>query len=189
MNRDEIFDGRGGHGNFRVAAARNRKRREKSKRQMRDRGAKFGAIRAVPGIDGVERFEFGDARVVEHAKQVEPGVGDGAGAIDGADQRQNRAGSPDLGVVGARRFHFRKPEDHVANGAGPDQESAVQDYFRPYSLRAFSRSTMRASSTARSREISLSRTIPVSAMPSASRPVTLAIQPASSQPASGGAKG
>ena len=155
---------------------------------MPDGVAKFRAIGPVPGINGVERFERGDWGIFDDADQVKAGVGNRPDTVGKTNQREHRAGRPDLGVIRARSFELRQREDHVADGAGTDQQASTH-YFRLYSFRAFSRRTMRASSTARSRVTSLSRIIPVNAIPSASRPVVLASQPASSHPISGGAKG
>src|SRR5439155_13183692 len=66
----------------------------------------------------------------------------------------------------------------------PNEPVHVGSYFNLYSFRALSRRTMRASSTARSRVMVLSRSISVSARPSASRPVAAAMNPASSHPSS-----
>lgn len=188
MNHGEIVAAEFGHRDFRLASERNRERRKKCKGKMGDSFAKLRAIGAVPGINRIEGFERGDRRVIHHAHQIEAGVGNGAGAIGKSDQRKHRTRRPHFGVFSARGFQFRKSENHVADRAGTDEKTS-QDYFKPYSLRALSRSTIRASSTARSRVISSSCSMPVSAIPSASRPVTLAMKPASSQPESGGAKG
>jgi len=135
--------------------------------------AKFWLCRAVPGIDRVEGVELGDACAFDYAQQVESCIGDGAGAIGEADQREHRARRPNLSVFGARCFEGGKRKDHIADRAGANEQTA--HYFRPYSLRALSRSTIRASSTARSRVIWLSRSMPVSASPSASRLDTFAM--------------
>src|SRR5437879_1214408 len=136
---------------------------------MPHRVTKLGTAGPVPGVDRVERFERDDAGVFDHAHQIEASVGDGPRAIGKADQRQHRARSPDLGVIGAGGFKRGQRKNAVADRTGPDQQSP--HYFKPYRRRALSRRTMRASSTALSRVISLSRSMPVSARPNASRPV------------------
>jgi hypothetical protein len=65
---------------------RNWQRGKKRERQMADRMAELRAIGPVPGIDGIEGFELGNAGVVEHADQVQAGIGDRAGAVGKAEQ-------------------------------------------------------------------------------------------------------
>jgi hypothetical protein len=125
VDRREIANGRGGHLYARLGRAGNRERRKERERQMRHGVAKFLAVRAVPGINGIEGLKRGDAGVFEHADQVEAGVGDGAGPVDAADQRENGARRPDFGIVRFRRFHLRQPEDHVADRTGTDQQPSM----------------------------------------------------------------
>lgn len=79
-------------------------RREKGERQMPNGVAELRVAGAVPGVNGVERFEFRNASIVEHADQVQAGIGDGAGPGSEPKQGQYRARRPDLGVVRAGRF-------------------------------------------------------------------------------------
>jgi hypothetical protein len=142
MDRREIFKRRLGHGNAGNSASRNRQGREEGERKMADGVAKFGSICPIPGGDGMERRKLRDGRALDHAQQLDSGVEDGSGAIGEADERQGHARRPDLGVFSARGFELRQGQDHVADGAGANQKSAVQVYFNPYSLRALSRRTM-----------------------------------------------
>lgn len=174
MDDSKILNRRVRHINARNARARNRQRRKERERQMPHRISKLGPIGPVPGIDRVERFELRNLRALDHAHQVEPRVRDGPRSIRESQQRQHRPRGPDFRVIRARSFEFGQRENHIANRARTNQQPP-QDYFKPYSLRALSRRTMRASSIARSRVISRSRIMPVSAIPSASRPVTLAM--------------
>ena len=146
-----------------------RLRGKELKGKVRDRLAKLAPLGSVPRIDRVEVVESRAARPVDDAKQIEACVGDGSRLIGKKKKRKNGARSPDLGVIGARGFERRKREDHVADRAGTNQQTP--HYRSPYSLRAFSRNTIFASSMARSLEISSSRNIPVRAIPNASRPV------------------
>lgn len=111
------------HGDARNAGRRGQRGKE-SERQMGDRLAEFGAVGAVPGVDGVEGFERRDAGAVEDAEEVEAGVDDRAGAVGEADQGKHRARGPDFGVFVARGFEGGQGEDHVADGAGTDQQAA-----------------------------------------------------------------
>jgi hypothetical protein len=90
---------------------------------------------------------------------------------------------------GARACHRLPAPERWSEDAGDWRLRAATDRRQRshsrYNALAFSRSTMRASSEARLREISPSRSIPLSAMASARRPVRAAIQPDSSQPISG----
>jgi len=52
---------------------------------MADSIAKFGAVRSVPGIDGIECFELGDAGPFHHAHQIQGSIGNRAGAMGEAD--------------------------------------------------------------------------------------------------------
>jgi len=153
MNHREVFDRRRGHVDMGHADGRNRERRKESERKMPDRLAEVRPIRPVPGINRIERCELRDARIVGHTKQIQPRIRYRARAIGKPDQRQHRALRPHLGVIPPRALQLRKRQNHVADRARPNQQTA-QGYFKPYSLRAFSRRTMRASSVARSRVIS-----------------------------------
>jgi hypothetical protein len=85
-------------------AGRRRQRGEEGEGQVRHRRAEFGTVRPVPGIDGIEGFQRRDAGVVHHTDQVQARVDDGARPVREADQRQDRPGSPYLGVIGAGGF-------------------------------------------------------------------------------------
>lgn len=146
---------------------------EEGEGEMANCVTKVRARGAVPGINRVEGVEHGNVGFFHDAQQVESCIGDGASAIGEADQREHRARNPDLGVIGARGFERGERQNHVADRSGANEQTP--HYFKPYSLRALSRSTMRASSTARSRVIWVSRSMPVSASPSASRLDTLAM--------------
>ncbi len=174
MNHGNIFHRPRRNVDTRDALSRYGKRREKFERQMSDGVAKLRATRTIPGINRIERLELSHPRVIYDANQVKPRVGNRSSAIRKSQQRQHRSGSPDFRILGPRLFQFGKRKNHIADSPWTNQQAA-QDYFKPYSLRALSRRTMRASSSARSRVISLSRIIPVSAMASASLPVTLAM--------------
>lgn len=188
MNRGESLDGRRRHFNHGRSPGLKRERGKERERQMAHGFAKLLALGAVPGVDGIKLTKRVERSAIDNADQVKRRVRDRARAVGKADQRENRALGPDFRKFGARRFKLGQGKDHVADGAGANQKTAIH-YFKWYSLRALSRSTMRANSNARSRVISLSRNIPVNARPSASRPVALAKYAASSQPISGGANG
>lgn len=88
VNDSEVFNGGGGHGNAGGDAGPGGRRRwEKGERQVTDSRSKFGAVCAVPGIDGVEGFERGNAGIFEDADEIETGIGDGASAVGKTDQR------------------------------------------------------------------------------------------------------
>ena len=188
MNHREVFERRNGHLNTRDTNGGNRERGKEREREVADSISKLGPVASVPRINRVKRFQLRNTRALDNADQIEPCIGDGSRTVGKSKQRQHRPLRPHFGVIGTRPFQLRKRQNYIADGTRADQKPA-QGYFRPYSLRAFSRRTMRASSTARSRLIWLSRTMPVSAMPSASLPVTLAMYPASSHPLSGGPNG
>ena len=103
----------------------NWQRGKKRERQVADRMAELRAIGPVPGINGIEGFEVGHAGLVEHADQVQAGIGDGAGAVGKAEQRQHTARRPNLGVIGASGFEGGERKDAVANCARTNQQSAL----------------------------------------------------------------
>jgi hypothetical protein len=100
---------------------RRRKRGEKCKREMADRIAKFGTVRSVPGIDGVECFKLRDAGSFYHAHQIQAGIGNRAGAMGEADEGKQRARGPHFGVIGSSSLERWKGKDDVADRARPDQ--------------------------------------------------------------------
>ena len=125
----EVFDGLVGDNDARFGDALDRERGEKREGEMADGIAKFGAVGAIPGVDGIELREIGEAATgsgvgVVDAKEIEAGVGDGLGSFGKLNEWQNRARGPDFGVVGTMRFEFGQGEDAVADGAGADEESA-----------------------------------------------------------------
>jgi len=87
--------------------------------------SKLWTMGPIPGIDGIERFEFRDARSVHHSHQLNAGIGDSACTIREADQREHRARSPDFGICGASGFERRKRKNDVADRARPDQQASV----------------------------------------------------------------
>jgi len=124
MNHSEILGFDLGNRDVRDAYGGRRKRREECKREMADRIPEFGTVRAIPGIDRVEFFQLGDASALDNSHKVEPGVGDGAGAVGEADQGEHRAGSPHFGVIGARGFEGGEGQNNVADGAGTNEKSS-----------------------------------------------------------------
>lgn len=125
MDHGEILPRSRWNRNARDAFGGRRKRGEKRKGQMPHGLAKLGTVRSVPGIDGVERWQLRDPGAFDDAQQVEAGIGDRAGAVSETDQREQRAGSPDFGVSGARGFESGQREDDIADGAGANQEPAM----------------------------------------------------------------
>jgi len=104
-----------------------RERRKEREGKMADRIAKFGAVRSVPGIDGIESFEFRDPGAVNHTDEFESGIGDGPSTIREADQRQHRTRRPDLGIRGARGFQSGERKNNVANRARANQKPTTGD--------------------------------------------------------------
>jgi hypothetical protein len=85
MNDSKILALNSGNGNARDAFGGWRKSREECKWEMAGRIPEFGAVGAIPGIDGVELFQLGDVGAFDHADQVQASVGDGACAVGEAD--------------------------------------------------------------------------------------------------------
>ena len=121
MNDREMFDRDGGNFDAGNADDVDRERGEKRERETAHGIAKFGAIGAVPGIDRVEGFEFGNTRVVDDAEKFEAGIGDGSDAIGELNERNDRPRDPDFGVIRAGGFELGKGEDAIADGAGTDE--------------------------------------------------------------------
>lgn len=124
MNHCEITDWGRRNRDARDSIVRGRQCGEKSERKIANGSAKLGAVEAVPGIDRIERFQFGDPRVFDDAQHIETGVGDRASSVGEADQRQQRARRPHFGKVGLCSFQSGQREDDVADGAGADEEAA-----------------------------------------------------------------
>jgi len=102
-----------------------RKRRKKREREMPDRVAEFQAVRSVPGIDGVERFQLRDAGILCHSDQIQAGIGKRPRTISEANQRKQRPRRPDFRISGAGGFERGKREDDVADGSRPDKQPAA----------------------------------------------------------------
>lgn len=120
----KVLDSRRRDSDRRHAFRRRRKRGEKSEGKMADGVAEIGAIRSVPGIDGIEGFEFRDAGVFDHAQQIEAGIGDRTCAIGEADQGKHRAGGPDFRIRRAGGFKRGERQDDIADRSGANQQAA-----------------------------------------------------------------
>jgi hypothetical protein len=70
---------------------------------MRYGRAEFGPRGAVPGINGVKRFQR-RAFSFGNTDKVEACGGDGSGFVGEPDQGENCARGPDFGVIGFRGF-------------------------------------------------------------------------------------
>lgn len=125
MHHREVFDGSFRNHNERGPFSGRWKRGEKRERKVTDSVAEFGTIRSVPGIDGIERFEFRDARPFHHSQQVQGCVCESPGAIGEPDQREQRARGPDFGISGAGPFQRGKRKNDVANRPRANKESTV----------------------------------------------------------------
>jgi hypothetical protein len=124
MDHGEVFGRTGGNLDSRNSVRWGRQRREEGKREIADGLAKLGTVGSVPGVDRIEKLEFGDAGVLYHAQQIEASVGDGAGAVGEADQRKHGTRGPDFSVGGAGGFECGQREDDVADGARADEKAA-----------------------------------------------------------------
>ncbi len=102
-----------------------RERRKERERKIAHRIAKIRTIGAIPGVNGIEWAQCVERSLVDDADQVEAGVGDGSRAAGEAEQWQNRALRPDFGIFGSRRFQLRQRENHISDGAGSNQQSAM----------------------------------------------------------------
>jgi hypothetical protein len=100
---------------------------------MADGIAKFGVIRAVPGINGIESCEVVQARCFARAfgdaDEIEAGVGDGSGAVGELDEREDGARGPEFGVVSARGFELGQRENAIADCAGTNEETPHNNKF------------------------------------------------------------
>ncbi len=122
MNRGEISARRVRHCDFRIPEIRNRKRRKERERQMRNRRAKLAAICSVPGVNRIERLKHWDARILQHANQVEPGIRNCARAIRESNQWQSRARRPDFRIIAAQGFKLGERENDVPDRARANQK-------------------------------------------------------------------
>lgn len=101
-----------------------RERGEERDGKTTDGLAKVGTAGPVPGVDGIESFEFGNAGGFDDAQKIEAGVGDGPGALGKADEGKHGTRGPDFGVSGAGRFECGQRQDDVADGAGSNEKAA-----------------------------------------------------------------
>ncbi len=102
-----------------------RERGEKRERKIADGVAEFGPVGSVPGIDGVEGFELRDARVLDHAKQVQASIGKSPGAVGEADQWKQRPWSPNFGVTSTGSFERGERKNDVADRSRAYEKSAM----------------------------------------------------------------
>ena len=90
---------------------------------MRDGFPELRTSRAVPGVDGIERLQRRTLGIGD-ADELDAGIRDGTGAVGKSDQREGHARSPDFRVFGSGGLERGEREDHVADRAGTDQETA-----------------------------------------------------------------
>ena len=108
MDDRKVLSGRRWHGNVRDSFGGRRQRGEKREWKMPHGVAKFGTIRSIPGMDGVESFELRNPSVFQYSHQIQTRIGNGPGTIGEANQRQHRTRRPDFGVSRARSFECRE---------------------------------------------------------------------------------
>jgi hypothetical protein len=125
MNDGEVLDGGLGHGDARRAFRGRRKRGEKRERKMAHSISKLRTMGPVPGIDGVERFQFRDASAFHNSHQIQTSIGKSPGTIGEADQRQHRTRRPDFGVSRAGSLERGERKDNVADRAGANKQATV----------------------------------------------------------------
>lgn len=125
MDDREVPRRGGGDGNAWNPFGGRRKRGEKCKREMADGIAKFVTVGSIPGKDGVECFELGDAGSFDHTHQIQAGIGNRAVATGEADEGKQRARGPDFGVIGTSCFQRWEGKDDVTDCAGANQQSSV----------------------------------------------------------------
>jgi len=102
-----------------------RKRREKRERKMPYSISKLGALRPVPGVDGIEPFQVRDAGAIHDAEQIQASIRNGSRAVGEADQRQHRTRGPNLRVIGAGSLQRRQRENYITDRARPNEQAAV----------------------------------------------------------------
>jgi hypothetical protein len=127
MNDREVLSGRLRDDNPRDSFRGRRKRREKREREMANSISKLRTMCPVPGMDGVERFELGDAGAFHDAHQIQASVGDSSSTICEADQRERRARRPDFGVSRPSRFKRGERKNNVADRARPNEQPTTGD--------------------------------------------------------------
>jgi hypothetical protein len=125
MDDREVLNRCGWNSNVRNPFGGRRKRWEKREREMPDSVAEFSAVRSVPGIDGVERFQLRDAGPFHHSDQIQASIGKSPGAVGKTYQGEQWARGPDFGVRRARCFEGGKRKNDVADRSRPNQETFV----------------------------------------------------------------
>ena len=124
MDDREVLPKSGWNGDAWDAFRGRRQRREKRERKMADSVAEFEAIRSVPGIDGVERFDLWNASPFHHSHKIQGGIGNSPGAVGKTDQGQQRPLRPDFGVNCTSGFEGWKRKNDVANRSRPNEQAA-----------------------------------------------------------------
>ena len=102
-----------------------RESREKRERKMTDSFAKFGAVRSVPGIYGIERLQLGHASPLYDAEEVQASIGNGPRPVGETDQRKYRTRSPDFGIRRARGLQRGEGKNNVTDRAGANQQLSL----------------------------------------------------------------
>jgi len=127
VNDREVLNGCLGNSDVWNSICGRRQRWEKRERKMANRVTKLRTMGPIPGIDGIEPFELGDASPFHHSHQIQAGVGDSPGAVGKTDQRKHRARRPDFGVTRACSLERGQRKDNVANRARPNEKSTTGD--------------------------------------------------------------
>ncbi len=110
--------------------------REELKRQLQlaDSGAELLAIRPVPGNDRIERPQSVEQRArrfpLRQSQQIETSGSDGSHTVREADERNNAAWNPNLGVIGLQIFERRKGKNTIADAARSyEKPPQIASYF------------------------------------------------------------
>ena len=124
MNDREVLDRGWRNSDVRNPLHGRRQRREERERKMAHSISKLRTMGPVPGINGIERLELGNAGALHDSHKLQTSIGNRACTIGKADQGEHRARRPDFGVRGSGGFEGRKGEDDVADRTRADQQSA-----------------------------------------------------------------
>ena len=120
MDDREVLSGDLRDRNLRRAFGGRRKRGEERERKMAHSVSKLRTMGPVPGIDGVEGFQRGNAGPIHDSHQIQGSVGKSPGAVGEADQGKHRTRGPNFGIRRAGGFERGERKNDVADRAGTD---------------------------------------------------------------------
>jgi hypothetical protein len=99
-------------------------------RQMADQIFEFGAIRSVPGNDGIEGGEtLQQVLGGEETETIKSSGDNGLRGICEANEGNVLVRAPDLGVIRAKRFEGREADDEIPDRTRTNQKASQMNHL------------------------------------------------------------